>query len=46
VRYLAIPTCTGAAGVAAKVDLTIPALRAMVATAAYLVLANSGDANA
>jgi hypothetical protein len=31
----AVPACARAAGIAAKVELTVPALRAMVATAAY-----------
>ena len=42
----AVPVCARASGIAAKVELTVPALRAMVATAAYRLLANAEDANA
>ena len=42
----AVPACARSAGIAAKVELSVPALRAMVATAAYRLVVNSGDSNA
>ncbi|OYW45253.1 MAG: hypothetical protein B7Z08_03395 [Sphingomonadales bacterium 32-68-7] len=41
-----IPVCARAGGVAESFELTVPAVRAMIATAAFRLLANSGDANA
>jgi len=42
----AVPACARAAGIEAQVELSVPAVRAMTATAAYRLIASSGDANA
>ena len=42
----AIAPCARAVGIAAKLELSVPALRAMVATASYRLLASSEDGDA
>jgi hypothetical protein len=42
----AVPVCARAAGIGATIELTVPAVRAMVATAAYRLVTQTGDANA
>ena len=41
-----VPTCARAVGISAKLEISVPALRAMIATASYRLIAQSGDSNA
>ena len=42
----AVPACAHAAGIASQIELTVPAVRAMLATAAYRLVASAENANA
>jgi hypothetical protein len=42
----AVPACARAAGIRAQLDLSVPALRAMIATAAYRLVGVDGESDA
>ena len=42
----AVPACAQAVGLNAQLELSVPALRAMIATASYRLLSSSGDSDA